>query len=96
MDTSNTIMDTCAISVTPNQQPYIDRVCPNLYVACGGNGWAAKSADELGRLAAELFMEKDEVQSEKAMLGGFPKEKFKCKYLDKERMDYPKGFISKI
>lgn len=45
--------DVCAITTTPSGYPIIDWVEPGrVAVACGGNGKAAKSADELGRLAA--------------------------------------------
>lgn len=45
--------DACAITATPSGYPIINWVQPGrLAVACGGNGKAAKSADELGRLAA--------------------------------------------
>lgn len=49
--------DTCAVTATVSGYPYIDlieegRIC----IAVGGNGSAAKSADEIGRLAAELLL----------------------------------------
>ena len=49
--------DTCAVTATASGYPYVDlladgRVC----VAVGGNGKAAKSSDEIGRLAAELLL----------------------------------------
>ncbi len=45
--------DACAVTMTPSGYPIIDWVAPGrIAVACGGNGKAAKSADELGRLAA--------------------------------------------
>ena len=49
--------DTCAVTATTSGYPYVDlladgRVC----VAVGGNGKAAKSSDEIGRLAAELLL----------------------------------------
>jgi sarcosine oxidase len=52
--------DTCAVTATVSGYPYVDllangRVC----VAVGGNGKAAKSADEIGRLAAELTLHGD-------------------------------------
>ena len=34
--------------------PYIDEISPGLYVAVGGCGRAAKCADEIGRIAADL------------------------------------------
>ena len=49
--------DTCAVTATVSGYPYVDliadgRVC----IAVGGNGSAAKSADEIGRLAADLLL----------------------------------------
>jgi len=45
--------DACAVTTTPSGYPIIDWVQPGrVAVACGGNGKAAKSSDELGRLAA--------------------------------------------
>uniref|UniRef100_A0A7S4T5Q6 FAD dependent oxidoreductase domain-containing protein n=1 Tax=Alexandrium monilatum TaxID=311494 RepID=A0A7S4T5Q6_9DINO len=35
-------------------RPFIDSPAPGYFVAVGGNGWAAKSADEIGRLAGAL------------------------------------------
>jgi sarcosine oxidase len=45
----------CVISRTPTERPYIGWVHDAVAVAIGGNGEAAKSADEIGRLAASLF-----------------------------------------
>ncbi len=46
----------CAQTLTPNDLPFIDAVEPDqVYVAFGGNGYAAKCGDELGRLAAGLM-----------------------------------------
>lgn len=49
--------DTCAVTATTSGYPYVDliadgRVC----IAVGGNGKAAKSSDEIGRLAADLAL----------------------------------------
>lgn len=49
--------DTCAVTSTSSGYPYVDlieegRIC----VAVGGNGKAAKSSDEIGRLAAALLL----------------------------------------
>jgi glycine/D-amino acid oxidase-like deaminating enzyme len=49
--------DTCAVTATASGHPYVDltaggRAC----IAVGGNGKAAKSSDEIGRLAAELLL----------------------------------------
>jgi glycine/D-amino acid oxidase-like deaminating enzyme len=46
------LTDTCATLYTPTGQAYIGEVAPGWVVATGGNGAAAKSSDELGRLAA--------------------------------------------
>ena len=45
-------LDTCAVSKTPNEMPYIDMLDDRIGVATGGNGLAAKSGDEIGRLGA--------------------------------------------
>jgi len=45
----------CVITGTPSEMPYIGWVDDGVAVALGGNGSAAKSSDELGRLAASLF-----------------------------------------
>lgn len=45
----------CVITATPSGNPYIGFIDDGLAVAIGGNGSAAKSSDELGRLAASLF-----------------------------------------
>ena len=45
-------LDTCAVSKTPSEMPYIDMVDDRVGVATGGNGLAAKSGDEIGRLGA--------------------------------------------
>ena len=34
--------------------PYIDEIIPGLILAAGGCGYAAKSCDEIGRIAAKL------------------------------------------
>ncbi len=47
----------CVITGTPTGHPYIGWVDDAVAVAIAGNGSAAKSADELGRLAATLFSE---------------------------------------
>jgi len=49
--------DTCVVTATAHGYPYLDlldggRIC----VAVGGNGKAAKSSDEIGRLAANLVL----------------------------------------
>lgn len=45
----------CVVTVTPSEHPYIGFVDDGVAVALGGNGSAAKSSDEIGRLAAALF-----------------------------------------
>jgi len=34
--------------------PFVGEISENVFVACGGCGYAAKSSDEIGRLAAHL------------------------------------------
>ena len=34
--------------------PYIDEIVPGIYLAGGGCGYAAKSCDEIGRIASKL------------------------------------------
>jgi len=48
--------DSCITCHTPTTHPYIGDVAPGLTVATGGNGFAAKSSDELGRLGATAAM----------------------------------------
>lgn len=48
--------DHCVITETPTNLPYIDTVHAQLGVAIGGNGYAAKSSDEIGRLAANMIL----------------------------------------
>jgi sarcosine oxidase len=50
--------DNCAYTCTPTGKPFIDWLEPGrVAVAVGGNGKAAKSSDEIGRLAAGLLTE---------------------------------------
>ena len=42
----------CILTDTPSLKPYIGQVSNNLFVAIGGNGYGAKSSDELGRMGA--------------------------------------------
>ena len=45
----------CVTSNTPKKlAPFIDEIYPGLILAAGGCGYAAKSSDEIGRLAAVL------------------------------------------
>lgn len=46
--------DGCVTAHTPDYEPYIDMVAEGFGVALGGNGYAAKSCPEIGRLAARL------------------------------------------
>lgn len=48
--------DCCVIVKTPSDRPYIDHIHSQLGVALGGNGTAAKSSDEIGRIAAVMMM----------------------------------------
>lgn len=49
--------DTCAVTSTATGYPYLDLIEDGrIGIAVGGNGQAAKSADEIGRLAAELTL----------------------------------------
>lgn len=48
--------DSCVVDVAPSNRPYIDRIHSQLGIAIAGNGYAAKSSDEIGRLAVELLM----------------------------------------
>ena len=50
-------LGTCAVSKTPTELPYIDMVDERIGVATGGNGLAAKSGDEIGRLGALTLLE---------------------------------------
>jgi sarcosine oxidase len=47
----------CVITGTSTGMPYIGMVDDGIGVAIAGNGSAAKSSDELGRLGASLFGE---------------------------------------
>lgn len=44
----------CVVTYTPNKLPYVDWLDDGVAVAAGGSGSAGKSADEIGRLAANL------------------------------------------
>jgi len=47
----------CMITDTPSGLPTVDHVGPGAVLAAGGNGYAAKSADAIGALAATLLLE---------------------------------------
>lgn len=45
----------CVTDITPTQNAYIDLLAPGWGVCTGGNGWAAKSSDKIGNLAAQMM-----------------------------------------
>lgn len=47
----------CLITETPSDLPYLDHVDEGLVLAAGGNGYAAKSANAIGAIAARLALE---------------------------------------
>jgi glycine/D-amino acid oxidase-like deaminating enzyme len=47
----------CLIADTPSGLPYVDHVAAGLVVAAGCNGYAAKSGDAVGALAASLAID---------------------------------------
>lgn len=49
----------CVTDNTPTQNAYIDRLEPGWGICTGGNGWAAKSADAIGCLAAQMMSRPD-------------------------------------
>ena len=53
--------DACVTCHTPTKQAYIGELIPGsgLVVLTGGNGLAAKSADELGRMGALAVLAED-------------------------------------
>lgn len=55
VEISNVWSKPCVVVVTPTGNPYVGWIADGLAVALGGNGAAAKSSDEIGRLAATLF-----------------------------------------
>ena len=50
--TTPTLSDACVTCHTPTGQAFVGEIAPGLCVATGGNGLAAKSSDEIGRLGA--------------------------------------------
>ncbi|XP_077989571.1 uncharacterized protein LOC144443862 [Glandiceps talaboti] len=46
----------CITTMTPTNQLYCDMITPTLGITTGGNGYAAKSADEIGRMAARMII----------------------------------------
>ncbi|KAK3575878.1 hypothetical protein CHS0354_029827 [Potamilus streckersoni] len=69
--------DQCVIVETPTVRPYIDMVHSQLGVAIGENGYAAKSSDEIGRIAAAMIM--------KGWDSEIPKEKFTLRLKSKDK-----------
>lgn len=49
-------MKPCLITDTSSGLPFVDRIADGLFIAAGGNGHAAKSADAVGALAASLIL----------------------------------------
>merc|ERR1712217_1019527 len=50
------VSDACCCPRTPTSLPYIGSVAPGHFVVIGSNGLAAKSSDEIGRLAAGVAL----------------------------------------
>lgn len=50
-------MKPCLVTYTAHGLPYVDRLEDRVFVAAGGNGQGAKSADAIGALAAGLVQE---------------------------------------
>lgn len=42
----------CVVTYTEHGHPYIEQISPNVTIGVGGNGAAAKSSNEIGRIAA--------------------------------------------
>ncbi len=55
LDVVSTHFKPCLITDTASHYPYIDMVNDRIGMVVGGNGKAAKSSDEIGRLAAEMI-----------------------------------------
>ena len=55
LDVLSTRFQPCLITDTNSYYPYIDMVDDRIGIVVGGNGKAAKSSDEIGRLAAEMM-----------------------------------------
>jgi len=63
------------VTTTPSDNPYIDLIDDGrMVVALGGNGRAAKSSDEIGRIAADLLLAGAWTESE------YPREEFRLRY----------------
>ena len=58
LKTDKILYKPCAITRTSNKHPIIDALDDGqVFVATGGNGSAAKSSDEIGRLVAKLAID---------------------------------------
>ena len=56
---SDSFTKKCIVCYTPHGKPYIGEVENNLFVAAGGNGYSAMSADALGKIAASVVTTND-------------------------------------
>lgn len=74
------ITDTTQPTAQGKQRPYIDSLQKGLAVASGGNGWAAKSSDHIGWLAAEMMSNASGWASDEESKRLFPKELFQACY----------------
>lgn len=63
---------------TPTNHPYIDKVHDQLGVAIGGNGRAAKSCDEIGRIAVSMML--------KGWDSDLPQHMFRVKVVDRSKL----------
>jgi glycine/D-amino acid oxidase-like deaminating enzyme len=59
LEVASTRFKPCLITDTPSHYPYIDMLVDRIGVVTGGNGKAAKSSDEIGRLAAGMIQSGD-------------------------------------
>lgn len=48
--------DSCVTTNTANRLPFIDMATPSIGVVIGGNGYAAKSCDQLGKLGVDMVL----------------------------------------
>lgn len=74
------ITDATQPTAQGEQRPYIDFLQKGLAVASGGNGWAAKSSDHIGWLAAEMMSDASGWASDEESKRLFPKELFQACY----------------
>ena len=54
------ILETCMYTMSPDSNPVIDRLAPNLVVGCGFSGSGFKHAPATGQMLAALALDKDE------------------------------------